>query len=477
MSLEVNNDGLTWITLNGQTEKIPFADVINICHQDETSATPINQKDKANSLEASTPVKLSIKKEASEVEELGPTDDNKCTLVLTYIKHGAQRLMSLSESHFTMTWQKSKEILNNTNEKLKTFNRPKNLLVLINPYSGKGLATKVFSSIKYIFELAGIKCHTSTLSKTVDLTNIIQNQDLSQFDGVVVVGGDGTLNYTVTSLMKDNQKNSSIKTDDDPSQQQQQSFPLNIGIIPAGTGNVMLKMLHGTDDITTATLHIVKGSYRSSNMYSIYQGGILSTYSFLIMGFGFSGEIIKCSLSKKWMGSGKYLYSTMACLLRKRHSMKMKFSYKLNQDSQGPCEINEDINTANNANKNDLAWKTIEGDIQGLDSFLVSFVESSPSIKHSFGEKSGQIFIIKKCSFSEHLKFYSHMGSKNPAMFHMNSVECVQMSSCKIELTDPQLTTSRKVYMNCDGELLTITSKFIDIRFHYHGLKFFTSPD
>ncbi|XP_014784081.1 ceramide kinase [Octopus bimaculoides] len=513
MSLKTDDSGLTWRTAGGQTETIPFADVIKICYQDEpdtkkTSSTskkvnyfgktkgspsikkcaadltddtpvktePVNDsRDKLSSVKHS--VEDSEKMVAPAVEDLKLIDSNSQTLVLSYIKHGANRRMFISEENFTMEPQESQEVLQTVKERLKNVQRPRKLMVLVNPYSGAGNASKILSSAKSIFEIAGISCDITILSETNDLPTVIQNKDLAQFNGVVVVGGDGSVSQTVTCLMQKVQKDDSIEVDDPPSNPGKQC-PLPIGIIPAGTGNMMVKMLHGNDDIITATLHIIRGFHQSSNMYSIYQDGELSLYSVLMIGFGFSGELIKSSLSKKWMGSAKYLFSLLACLFSKRQPLKLKLSYRLVRDTDTSCEIDGDTDNINasRANEEEEKWVTIEDDVQGIESFLVSLMESGPTLKYSFGENSGQLFIIKKCSLGEHMKFYSHLKNNKPSVFGLNYVDCVQMSSCRIELVEPNLISNRNVYLNCDGELLTITSNVIDIRFHYCGLRIFSSP-
>ncbi|XP_029639216.1 ceramide kinase-like isoform X1 [Octopus sinensis] len=510
MSLKTDDSGLTWTTAGGQTETIPFVDIIKICCQDEpdtkkasstnkkvnyfgkkkgspstkkcaadlTDDTPVktepvnDSRDKLSSVEHSA--EDSEKMVAPAVEDLKSIDSNSQTLVLSYVKHGINRRMFISEESFTMEPQESQEVLQTVKECLKNVQRPRKLMVLLNPYSGAGNASKIFSSAKSIFETAGISCDITILSETNDLPTVIQNKDLAQFNGVVVVGGDGSVSQTVTCLMQKVQKDDSI----DPPSNQEKKCPLPIGIIPAGTGNMMVKMLHGNDDIITATLHIIRGFHQSSNMYSIYQDGKLSLYSFLMIGFGFSGELIKSSLSKSWMGSAKYLFSLLACLFSKRQPLKLKLSYRLVRDTDTSCGIDVDTEkiSASRANEEEGKWETIEDDIQGIESFLVSFMESGPTLKYSFGENSGQLFIIKKCSLGEHMKFYGHLKSNKPSVFGLNYVDCVQMSSCRIELVEPNLISNRNVYLNCDGELLTITSNVIDIRFHHSGLRIFSSP-
>lgn len=86
---------------------------------------------------------------------------------------------------------------------------------------------------------------------------LIQKADLSKYDGIVCVGGDGTFSEIVNGLLKREDWKKVCK--------------IPIGIIPAGTSNGMATSL-GFVDMKTAIYAIARGFYRSMDVCSVFQG-------------------------------------------------------------------------------------------------------------------------------------------------------------------------------------------------------------
>lgn len=106
----------------------------------------------------------------------------------------------------------------------------------------------------------------------------------------MAVGGDGLycecMNGLVTRVQKDKNRNYDSHEED--------IIPVSlpIGIIPAGSGDVIVQYLHGTRCATTAVLHILLGGHVDSNVVSVHEGGHLLSYSALILGFGLFGDMM-----------------------------------------------------------------------------------------------------------------------------------------------------------------------------------------
>ena len=77
------------------------------------------------------------------------------------------------------------------------------------------------------------------------------------FDRIVIVGGDGSLTEAVTGLLLREAHSAGVNVNDVnlvwPSPR------IRIGIVPAGTGQGMVKVATGSNDATTAVLHIITG--------------------------------------------------------------------------------------------------------------------------------------------------------------------------------------------------------------------------
>ncbi|KAK4385167.1 Ceramide kinase [Sesamum angolense] len=82
--------------------------------------------------------------------------------------------------------------------------RPKNLLVFVHPKSGKGHGCRIWEAVAPLFSQAKVKTKvimTERAGHARDILVSITNKDLSLYDGVVAVGGDGFFNEILNSLL------------------------------------------------------------------------------------------------------------------------------------------------------------------------------------------------------------------------------------------------------------------------------------
>ncbi len=172
----------------------------------------------------------------------------------------------------------------------------KQVLIVFNPNAGRKQST-VYKKAVVDFILKN-HCQFRTIS-VCDL-NLI---DFSNFDTVIVIGGDGTVNRVVKEC---------INTD------------INIGIIPSGTANLLAEKLNIKNNLKTS-LEIIK----NSNTEKIDVLKINDLYSILRIGFGYDSNII-CktpqSLKNK-LGYFAYLLSGIFFALH----LKLK-NYKISID-------------------------------------------------------------------------------------------------------------------------------------------------
>lgn len=116
----------------------------------------------------------------------------------------------------------------------------KNLLFILNPNAGKGEIRSKAVRILQLFSSAGYDVLVSPTSRAEEIPEIIQRR-ANGVDLVVCCGGDGTLNETVTGLMK---------LDPRP--------PL--GYLPAGTVNDFASSLGISKDLEGAAQAVLSGS-------------------------------------------------------------------------------------------------------------------------------------------------------------------------------------------------------------------------
>ncbi|XP_075435634.1 uncharacterized protein LOC142472428 [Ascaphus truei] len=110
--------------------------------------------------------------------------------------------------------------------------RPRNLLVFINPYGGRGKAARIYSTkICPLFQLAGIESKVIETTQANHARDYILRTDLKEYDGVVCVGGDGMFNELLHGLVGRTQRESGVREEEE---EELTPCSLRIGIIPAG---------------------------------------------------------------------------------------------------------------------------------------------------------------------------------------------------------------------------------------------------
>lgn len=86
----------------------------------------------------------------------------------------------------------------------KQINRPRNLWVIINPYSGRKTALKTWEEVSPLFSRAGINTKvlmTERIKHAFEIMNEASNAALMDLDGVIVVGGDGLFNEVLNGFL------------------------------------------------------------------------------------------------------------------------------------------------------------------------------------------------------------------------------------------------------------------------------------
>lgn len=115
---------------------------------------------------------------------------------------------------------------------------PKNLLLIVNPFSGRGLAKSTLGNIVSLFCEEGYAVTVYTTHKYSP--EILAREHGSKHDLVVCAGGDGTLSAVASGLV-------------------QIMSPPPFGFIPTGTANDMASTLALSKDPKTAVMTVLNG--------------------------------------------------------------------------------------------------------------------------------------------------------------------------------------------------------------------------
>ncbi|KAJ4789513.1 Sphingosine kinase 1 [Rhynchospora pubera] len=148
-------------------------------------------------------------------------------------------------------------------ECIESLGRPKELFVIVNPFGGKRCGPKIFEKeVKPLLEAAGINFKMQETRYGMHAKEIAYSLDLSKYDGIACVSGDGVVVEVVNGLLK--------------REDWKQAITMPLGIIPGGTGNGMAKsLLHSVREeysASNATFAIVRGCKCPLDVASVVQG-------------------------------------------------------------------------------------------------------------------------------------------------------------------------------------------------------------
>ncbi|XP_037122250.1 ceramide kinase family protein [Syngnathus acus] len=195
--------------------------------------------------------------------------------------------------------------------------RPSRLLVFINPFGGKKKGKQIFDSlVAPLFELAGISSHVIVTERANQARDHLLKKDLTGFDGVVCVGGDGMFSEVLHGVIGRTQQEAGL-CENEPFAVLQ-VCPLHIGIIPAGSTDCVCYATVGVIDPVTSALHIIIGDSQPLDVCSVHHSNTLVRYSVSLLGYGFYGDVLAQSEKNRWMGPLRYDYAGAMVYLSNR---------------------------------------------------------------------------------------------------------------------------------------------------------------
>jgi len=156
------------------------------------------------------------------------------------------------------------------------------LLMLVNPMAGKKQGRRVAEQALNEFRRHHVEVETIYSEYHGHLIQVAEREVKGRWDGIVAVGGDGTLFEVINGMM-----------------QGVPSLPIPLGVIPVGTGNSFSRDLN-IKTHEDAIAKIVAGVTRKVDL-GFCQAADRLFYFINILGFGFVADVAqKASLYKKW---------------------------------------------------------------------------------------------------------------------------------------------------------------------------------
>ncbi|KAG7215956.1 hypothetical protein INR49_031552, partial [Caranx melampygus] len=193
------------------------------------------------------------------------------------------------------------------NEQLSLLtNRPKSLLVYINPYGGKRRGKRIYEQkVAPLFRRASISTDVIVTEHANHARDHLKTEaNLDKYDGVVCVGGDGMFSEIMHGLVTRTQTDHGVEQNE--SDAELVPCSLRIGIIPAGSTDCICFATVGTNDPVTSALHIIVGDSQPLDVCSVHHNDIFLKYSVSLLGYGFYGDVLTDSERKRWLGPARY---------------------------------------------------------------------------------------------------------------------------------------------------------------------------
>lgn len=190
------------------------------------------------------------------------------------------------------------------------------LLVFINPYGGRKMGLQIYErSCKQIIQLAGIDASCIITQRANQIRDILMTHDLTPYDAVCCVGGDGTVAEMINGLIWRAMKDQGLDL------RRPKYIPkptLPVAMIPAGSTDTIAYSLHGTSDAQTAAIHLVLGQRRGLDICSVRNRDGIVRFCTSVMGYGYLGDVAAKSEKYRWMGTKRYEYTGVKTFLLNR---------------------------------------------------------------------------------------------------------------------------------------------------------------
>tara|TARA_B100002051_G_C16739577_1_gene643375 strand:+ start:3251 stop:4138 length:888 start_codon:yes stop_codon:yes gene_type:complete len=173
------------------------------------------------------------------------------------------------------------------------------LYFLINPISGKQKSKKIFQSINHTLKLKNINFDYSETEYSGHAIKIAKELDLNSYNGIIIIGGDGTFHEVISGLMSrtDNKK-------------------IPIGIVPGGSGNSFLYS-EKDNDPNSIFNKILKFEKQKIDVLKVKTPDDL-LYSINLVGWGLVTDIGKSAEKYRWLGTSRYTLVSLIEIIKNK---------------------------------------------------------------------------------------------------------------------------------------------------------------
>ncbi|CAA6672040.1 unnamed protein product [Spirodela intermedia] len=326
--------------------------------------------------------------------------------------------------------------------------RPKRLLILVNPFGGKRHAPLIFENeVKPLLDAAGVFYVMQETQYQLHAQEIARKLDLTSWDGIVCVSGDGILVEVVNGFLQRGDWQDAIK--------------MPLGIVPGGTGNGMAKSL--LDAVgercspSNAILSIICGHKQPLDVSTVKQGDN-TFFSVLMLTWGLIADVDIESEKYRWMGSARLdFYALLRVLSLRRYHGRVHFvpapGYEAHGAPTGGLEppLSE--------------WRSVEGPFIAVWLHNVPWgsADAMPAPEAKFSDGYLDVLIIKECPKSALLSLLTKLNDgthvKSPTsgtsnLKNMSFVGQWQVKAFRLEPGQRVNDPGKGGIIDSDGEVL-----------------------
>ncbi|XP_053140813.1 ceramide kinase-like protein isoform X3 [Hemicordylus capensis] len=384
------------------------------------------------------------------------------------LKDSIINLSNLSEDHCHLWFRCLKEILNGFPS------RPKLLKVFVNPSSHRREAIRIYyEQVAPLFKLADIRTDVTVTEYKGHALAVLQECDLKSFHGVVCVGGDGTASEVAHGLLLRTQIDAGRGSDDILVPVRAQ---VPLGIIPAGSTNILAHTLNGIQHTLTAAMHIIMGNLQAVDVCTFSSPTKLLRFGFSSM-FGFGSRTLALAEKHRWMPSSQRkdfaVIKTLANL--KPEDCELSF-LPMKHSQEGVKENDRKKQEPLKSDKKDQ-WCRIQGHFLNVSIMAIPCLCSmaprglAPNTRVNDG--SIALIIVRNTSrpeFVKHLKRYASVKNQPTENLNQDTSSKDQENKMRISQSYPP-PPRKELYLcgNVDAFLRDATTAAL-VRGHLAGL-------
>jgi sphingosine kinase len=154
-----------------------------------------------------------------------------------------------------------------------------------------------------MFLLGNIKPHVVETQYAGHAGEVASHIDLSQYDGIITVSGDGLLHEVVNGILR--------------REDWAQAVTVPLGIVPGGSGNGLAASI-GCFTPRQAAFAIARGGVRRLDAFSVLQEGKARRYGFLDVAWGFISDVDFESERMRWLGAPRFTVTAVEKLVENK---------------------------------------------------------------------------------------------------------------------------------------------------------------